>query len=89
MAGRDGSAIAGRRTRRATVVRAHRHHEGDQPARRAVFDSSLKDKHWDRGTWREISDGHCVADNLRKQVDEKRDRGRPLIDRQKAPLGAL
>src|SRR5882724_7416275 len=35
MAGRDGSAVAGRRTRRATVVRAHRYHESDQPARRA------------------------------------------------------
>src|SRR5882724_7824407 len=31
MAGRDGSAVAGRRTRRATVVRAHRYHESDQP----------------------------------------------------------
>ena len=29
----------------------------------------------DRGNWREISDGHCVADNLRKQVDEKRGSG--------------
>src|SRR5882762_9053738 len=32
-----------------------------------VFNGSRKDKHWDRGNWREISDGRCVADNLRKQ----------------------
>ena len=43
----------------------------------------------DRGNWREIGDGRCVGDNLRKQADENGDRRRPLIDRHKAPLGPL